>query len=220
MAETTAGNSEPARRRTPGINALAFCLLSPLLCLLPAGCAPDDFSSAGDPLVGGPPVRPPSAASAGADRATGAAVPPLPPTNPAASPASLASANRGPLDPNRPDLRIPSSDGVNWQGAGGVALQPPQPVSGGAVPLQPKPAPELQLAGNVTSPTFDQLKAQLRGRGVSVINFKTDLATGETTLTCFAPLKNDPSKQQVHTTKAPDEVSAMRAVLDQIDKAR
>jgi hypothetical protein len=219
MAEATSQKVESARRRTVGIGPWAFCLLSPVICLLPVGCAPDDFSSAGDPLIGGPPVRSPSVAAASAGRGTGAVVvPPLPPSSASGTTGALASAPRGTLDPGSDELRIRAPEGgaVTWQGSGGsaagVVLQPPQPI---AAPTAP-----VQLASNVTVQTYDQLKAQLRARGVGVISFKTDLASGETTLTCFVPIKGDPSKQQVHTTKAADEVSAMRAVLDQLDRTR
>ncbi len=202
----------------------AFCLLSPVLCLLPAGCAPDDFGSAGDPLIGGPPVRPPSAAAVGGPPAVAAAVPPLPLPNPGGTPAALSSATRGPLDPARGELRIGDTATPTWQGTGGagagVALQAPQPAGGSAVPLAPKAGAEVQLTGNVAAPTYEQLKAQLQARGVSVFNIKVDAATGETTLTCFVPVKGDPTKQQTYqATRARDEVAAMRAVLEQLDKA-
>jgi hypothetical protein len=101
-----------------------------------------------------------------------------------------------------------------------VALQPPQPLagSGGAVPLQPKPTPDVQLTGNTTAPTYQQLKAQLQARGVSVISITTK--GEEVTLTCFVPVKDNPNAHQRYDVTRRDELAAMQAVLDEIDKKR
>jgi hypothetical protein len=220
MAKAVSQQSEPARRRAV-IGPWAFCLLSPAFCLLPAGCAPDDFAS-NDPYFGvGPPVRPPSAPAVGAVVPAGGVVPPLPQPAPSGTPAALTGATRGPLDPSR-DLRIGSdTSSPSWQPAGGapgVALQPPQPVGGGPVPLQPTPLPTAPAATVATAPTYEQLMAQLRQRGVSQLVIKPDFKTGEVTGSCFLPSKADPSKQQRYdVSNAHDPVSAMQALLEKID---
>ena len=86
------------------------------------------------------------------------------------------------------------------------------------MPLQPKPTPDVQLTGNTTAPTYQQLKAQLLARGVSVINITTK--GEEVTLTCFVPLKDNQNAHQRYDAKGRDELAAMQAVLDQIDKKR
>ncbi len=221
MAEATSRKSEPARRWTGGIGPWAFCLLSPAFCLLPAGCAPDDFAS-NDPLIGGPPVRPPSAV-VGPIQPVAGVVPPLPQTAPPCTPAALTGATRGPLDPAR-EMRIGADTGApTWQASGGgpagVALQPPQPITGGAVPLQPKPAPDGQLTGNASTPSYEQLRAQLVQRGVTQISIKADYKTGQIVLSAFIPSKDEPNKQQrFDVPPARDEVSAMQALLEKLDK--
>lgn len=193
-----------------------------------AGCAPDDFGH-NDPLLGGgPPVRPPNAAVAAgpAQPPAGTGVPALPPTTPSGTPAALASNGRGPLDATHPELRIgPDTASPAWGGRGGtaagVALQPPQPLTGGgAVPLQPKSAPEAQPTGNTTTPTYEQLKKQLLARGADVISFTANAQTGETALTCLVPVSGNPNAHQRYDAKGRDELSAMQAVLDQMDKKR
>jgi hypothetical protein len=219
MAESSTEKLEPGRRKTGGMGPWAFCLLSPVLCLLPVACAPDDFGTAGDPLIGGPPVRPPYPAAPSASTAsTAGVVPPLPATNPTGTPAALT---RDTLDPSRSSPRIGDSAAPAWQGAGGaaVALQAPQPAAGPGAPLQSKPAPEVQLTSNVSAPTYEQLRAQLRARGVAIIKITVDGTSGETSMSCFVPLKGDPTKQQRYdATRARDEVAAMQALLEQIDK--
>jgi hypothetical protein len=202
--------------------------LLPAVAGLLAGCAPDDFAHNQDPLLGGgSAIRPtgPTIAAGPTQPAPQPGVPPLPATSPSGSPAALASAGRGTLDPNRPELRMGGDTaapawGVQGGASPGVALQPPQPLagSGGAVPLQPKPTPDVQLTGNTTAPTYQQLKAQLLARGVSVINITTK--GEEVTLTCFVPLKDNQNAHQRYDAKGRDELAAMQAVLDQIDKKR
>jgi hypothetical protein len=208
---------------TPARNVPAGFFWSFVLCPLSfvvAGCAPDDFG-ANDPLLGSAPPRPPGAAiAAGPVAMPTTGVPPLPQTSPSGTPAALASGGRGPLDPSRPELRIGSDAPAPAWSATGVALQPPQPANGGPAPLQPKPAADVQLTSNGTATTYEQLKAQLLARGASVITFTTNAQTGETTLTCLAPVSGKPNEHQRYDAKARDEMAAMRAVLDQMDRKR
>ena len=194
-------------------------ILGPLALLVPS-CAPNDFGS-NDPLFGMPAVRPPNTAVVGPASPSPGGLPPFPATPPSENPAGLTSSGRGPLDPTRPDLRIGGADSGTpaWQGSaggtGGVALQPPQPLgSGGAVPLQPA----AQLTGNATTPTYEQLRAQLVKRGVSLVTITTNYETGETTLMCQVPKSGSPNVHQTYQTRARDEVSALQAILDQLSK--
>jgi hypothetical protein len=151
-------------------------------------------------------------------------MPSLPPSSASGTPAALAGTTRGPLDPNRPELRIGPDGGTSpWQPAGGgpaVALESPRPLTGGAVPLQPRPVmTDGQLTGNVTTPTYEQLKVQLLQRGVTQISIKADYKTGKIVMTAFIPSKADPNKQQRYDVEpAADEVSAMQALLVKIGK--
>jgi hypothetical protein len=223
MAETTSRKSEPARRWTGVIGPWAFCLLSPAF-FLPVGCAPDDFAS-NDPLIGGgPPVRPPSGAAVGPLQPVAGVVPPLPQTAPSGTPAGLTSAPRGPLDPARGELRIGSDTAsTTWQPAGGgtagVTLQPPQPAVGGPVPLQPTAVTGGQATAGATAPSYDQLMSQLTQRGVTRLVVIPDGKTGDVTWSCVVPSKSEPGKQKHCEVRNPrDPVSALQALLEQIDK--
>jgi len=202
----------------------ALGLLSPFFCLLSTGCAPDDLNRTNDPFNGTmPPPRPSSAVGLGQPLAV--PVPPLPPQSSTGSPAALTNP-RGPLDPTRSELRIGSGAGAGgaitpaWQPSGppatGVALQAPQPLTG-AVPLQPKPPSDLQLTGNATAPTYEQLKAQLKARGVTQVSILIDWTTGKTTLTCFGP-ETKTGHQRYDVPNATDEVAALQKVLKLLDQ--
>jgi hypothetical protein len=185
-------------------------LLSPFVGLLSAGCTPDDLAPSNDPLVGLPPPPPPSAA-AGIGQPSAVVVPPLPPPSTGGT-AGLVNG-RSILDPTRPELRIGADSGSvsppapAWQPAvtpaAGVALQTPQPLNG-AVPLQPK-----------STPTYEQLKAELKARGIATVSIKIDWTTGKTTVTCFGPETTGHKRYDV--LNAADEVAALQAVLAQID---
>jgi hypothetical protein len=225
MAEPINRKSEPTRRWTAGIGPWAFCLLTPAFCLLPAGCTPDDFTAT-DPFNGfGPPVRPPTAAVGAPIQPVAGVVPPLPQTAPSGTPAALTGATRGPLDPARGELRIGADPGSpTWQASGGasggVTLQPLQPITGGAVPLQPKPATDITLTGNTSAPTYEQLRALLVQRGVSQIVIKADYKTGELTGSCWVPNKAEPSKpKRYDVMNARDPMAVMQALLGEIDKS-
>jgi hypothetical protein len=213
MAENTQQTAAQKRSQVAGG-------LVPIAAALLAGCAPDYFSH-NDPLFGSPPPHPPGAAvAAGPTVAPPTGVPPLPQQSPSGTPAALASGGRGPLDPNRPELRIGTDTSTPTWGGPGVALQPPQPAGGASVPLQPKPAADLQLTSTGSTATYEQLKAQLVARGASVITVTANAETGETTLTCLAPVSGRPGEHQRYDAKARDEVSAMRAVIEQMDHKR
>ena len=110
----------------------ASCLLLTTFGLLLTGCAGDRRVAAGDPLLGGaapgvvnpqaaapPPANPTPVASA--PNLAAPNVPPLPPINPTASNAALASGGSQPLDGGR-DFRFRvSGDVVNIQQ--GMVLQ-------------------------------------------------------------------------------------------------
>ncbi|HEX5273579.1 MAG TPA: hypothetical protein VFW33_23950, partial [Gemmataceae bacterium] len=136
---------------------------------------------------------------------------------------ALTGAPRGPLDPSR-DLRIGAEPGgPTWQaaggGPGGVALQPPQPVAGGPVPLQPKALPDTPPTGGAAAApaSEQQLMAQLQQRGVSRVVIVTDAKTGDLTWSCVVP--TEPGKQKHCEVRNPrDAVAALQALLAQVEQ--
>ena len=225
MAEANSRKSEPGRCWTGVIGPWAFCLLSPAFCLLPAGCTPDDFAT-NDPLIGGgPPVRPPTAAAVGPIQPVAGVVPPLPQTAPSGTPAALTGAGAGRSTRHAASCASARHGRPTWQasggGPGGVALQPPQPITGGAVPLQPKPAPEAQVTGNASRPTYEQLWAAAAAARRLANRHQGGLQDGRTDRKLLVPNKTDPAKQQRYDVmNARDPVSAMQALLEKIDKGR
>ena len=92
----------------------------------------------------------------------------------------------------------------------GVLHVSDEPISGAAV----------QPVGNVSAPTYEQLRSQLLAQGATLISMTTNVETGETKLICQVPKAGSPSVRQTYEAKARDEVSAMRAVLDRISAGR
>jgi len=197
------------RKSAPALRTRAFALLLPILCVLAAGCAPDDFANSNDPYFGvAPPPRPPGAPY---QPVAGATVPPLPASNPSPSLAGLTVPTPRISDPSAPGGPAPATTTPS------VALGAPQALpSAAAVP--PKPS-DVQLAGNVTAaPSAEALMAQLKALGVTrCVIQPTD--QGQILLTCFMPDRANPN-QQKHYEAPPqrDLASAMQAVLDAIRK--
>ncbi len=81
--------------------------------------------------------------------------------------------------------------------------------------MQPKVS--VQPVSNATSATYEQLRAQLVQRGVSLISLTIDVETGDTKVMCQVPKNGTPNVHQTYQTQAKDEVSALQAVLDKID---
>jgi hypothetical protein len=227
------GQETRSRKKCPRV-LCAFCLLASVVSLLSAGCAPNSFGASGnDPLLGlGPPAPPPSGALAGGPRPAAGNVPPLPTASGGAIPASLAATTR-PLDPSRPSPHIGADGGAAgadapvWRGPGsgpsGVVLQQPQPITGGeAVKPQPGsgPAPTVQPTGNLKgAPTFDELQAQLKERGVvwQLLNTTGENGT-EWKYSCAVPLKQSPTTRKAYEARGPDPAAAMQKVLQAIDQ--
>lgn len=209
--------------------------LAAALALTMAGCSSSPFaaaSPANDPLVGGGPALPPpgAAASTANPRPPDAAptspggVPPLPSPNPPGSTAALASgAGVRTLDPGR-DLRIGSGTGAAPSGsAAPVALMQPQPVGGSspgaaAPPPPTTPAPIIPASGQRMVSPFEDARAQLLARGVVWMRLDTSIESGESKFVCSIPNKQNPSLRRTYEAVAKDDLAAIRAVLEKIDK--
>jgi hypothetical protein len=215
--------------------------LSCILWLLLAGCASSPTSrptpNNNDPLLGGPPIQPPggrAAAPAASPGTATAAVPPLTAPSTSTSTAALASGTAQPLDATH-DLRIggnpdsspaapsgapvaatPTSD---WKGQAPVALRGPEPATAPPpAPRQP-PAPGIALMGGTRVMTFEQAQAQLRARGVTWQRLEVSSDDGKWKFSCSIPNAQNPNiRRNYEGPPLPDPLTAMQAVLDQIDK--
>jgi hypothetical protein len=72
--------------------------------------------------------------------------------------------------------------------------------------------------GNTTS--YNQLKAQLLARGVVWMRLDNSVETGEIKFACSVPNRSNPKIRQTYEVKTRDEITAMQAVLDKIDRDR
>jgi hypothetical protein len=155
-------------------------------------------------------------------------VPPLSAPSSTGSNAALASgAGLRSLDPSR-ELRIgpptaPTGPGAAWQGRGAtgpITLQGPQPAGKEEpVKLEPKATP-VTLTGTGSAPGYEQLKAQLLQRGATMLRLDTSAETGESIFNCWVPDAKNPNLLQRYEARARDDLSAMRAVLEQLDNGR
>jgi hypothetical protein len=123
------------------------------------------------------------------------------------------------LDANR-ELRIgthtPSPGGAP---AGGVALSEPQPMSAGeSVRSETRPTQGFQLATGKGTPSYDQLRQLLLARGVVWMRLDTSVETNESKFTCSIANRQNPNIRRTYEARARDDLSAIRAVLDRIDR--
>jgi hypothetical protein len=220
----------PARKRARRL-FLASCVLG-TAHFVTAGCATESPRSAEvDPLVGGPPIpAAPAARPSTAPPASLAGPAPLPAPSSSTSPAALAPGAFTPLDPNH-DLRIanggaaaanpPAGDG--WHGPSApadVTLHRPE-LAGDAPPAPrspPQPAPGFALTAASAVGTYEDAQRLLRAHGVTWQRLETAGDAGEWKFTCWVPNRQDPNIHQTYGYQAPDPVSAMRAVLEQIER--
>lgn len=222
-----------SRRGTP--------VLASLVLFLAAGCASEltgggagGLASGNDPLVGGPPIRPTSGGPGPAPAApasSGGTVPPMTAPSTSGGPAALTSGGGlKSLDPNR-DLRIgaptstPRGSRGEWTGtSSGVALDGPQPLTPGTpAPAGPRPGAEVKLtgAGAAAPAGYEALRAQLVQRGLVWMRMETSIEKGTVSLTCFVASRQSPgTMQKYEVSDVPDEVAALRAVLDRLDTGR
>lgn len=204
---------------------LAVALGRVSFCLLPwvAGCATDDYGGH-DPLLGGPPIPKPSATPATPTAAPKnmSVVPPLPASNTNTSTAALAGGGFQPLD-GRHDLRIGTNRGASaggdpWRGPGsqtGVILRQPEAVNNTTAVNN-----NTVQVGGIPKPTYEQAKTKLAARGVLWQRLETSGESGEWKFSCGTPSPRDPNLRRTYEAKAPDPVTAMQAVIEQMDKDR
>jgi hypothetical protein len=199
-----------------------------------SGCAAGDRPAADpDPLLGAVSGRPAARTSTPTPAATLSAPAPLPAPSSSTSTAALAPGAFTPLDPTH-DLRIGAGGGSAtgaagdaWHGRTGapdVALRQPEPTNGGATPRAvlpvsasgPAPAPVTTAAGSVT--TFEQAQVLLKAHGVVWQRLETWGEGGEWKFSCSVPNRQNPNLRQNYEARAGDQLAAVRAVLEQIER--
>lgn len=225
-------NRMPSNGRKVGIVIpLAFALVT--MSGLETGCSNlnrNTSTNNADPLLGGPGLKPTSAAAA-PQASTPVAVLPTPaPSNGTPSTAVLAAATPLPMDSSR-DLRIgnpassPGSDA--WAGQGittaggssGAVLQHPQVVVEPASRSDPvPPATIASLPGGTGINSIEQAESQLTSRGVVYEQWTFVKESGQGEFKCSLPNKQNPRLRRTYVGKGPDYLTAVRAVLEQIDK--
>jgi hypothetical protein len=203
--------------------SLAFPFSFLPFAFLMVGCGEmKQLTAAGvDPLLGGPPLQP-SALTKSQPQLSAPTSMPTAPAN-SLSNAALATAAPRPLDGSR-DLRIgnpptgPANDGWGRRG-------PPTPGNGsGAILRDPEPItePAASPPARASSPatTFEQVKAQLTARGVVWQRLEMTGENGEWRFTCSVPNHQNAKLRRTYIATARDELSAMQAALDQIDRGQ
>jgi len=202
--------------------------LSPFACLLLlAGCAQDNRTAAGsgDPLLGR--GTPPRGSPSALPPPNPTAQPPAPPAAPAASltsNAALAGGTPATFDHSH-DLQIgsPSMPGA-YSGASSptpaaaTVLHRPEPL------FEPPARHDSMLkqmfgfTGASHGATYEQLKAQLVARGVTFVRLETWGDHGGWKFTCSIPNKQNPYISRTYEAQAQDDLGAIRAVIEQMDK--
>ena len=218
----------PGPRQTASIarrpRGLSFALsLAATGLLFGAGCQEDNHvATTGDPFLGGQaalPASPPPPVQT--------ANPTLPPPPlafaPATAPAALASGTPANFDRSQ-ELQIGNSVGAPANGYAnppapqgpGVLLRPPDTAN-----LQPHSDPAFTPAAAQASNSagsYEQLRAQLLARGVTDMRLETWGSPSAWKFTCSMPNRQNPAKIRTYEAQAQDELAAMRAVLDKMDK--
>lgn len=189
---------------------------------LVAGCVGmgGDSSFATDPLLGGTPVprRPPGATPTGGTPAKQAGVPPMPAPHSSTSTAALAGGVFQPLDA-RPELRAGAPAGA-WR-APGATLQGPESAGEPPARADTGPAAGFTLAsGTRSSLSYEQAQATLAARGVTWQRLETGTEPGEWKFSCSVPNRQNPSIRRFYEARAHEAVSAMRAVIEQMERGQ
>jgi hypothetical protein len=247
MPQSRAGTG-CSKQKATGSQVSSCLLPVAVCLLLLAGCTTAGNNSRppatinNDPLLGGPPIQPPggrAAAPAPSPSTATAAVPTLTAPSTSTSTAALASGTAQPLDATH-DLRIggnpdsspaaPSSAPVpgtptsDWKGQAPVVLRGPEPAtlppsSSPPVPRQQQPAPGIALMGGTRVMTFEQAQAQLRVRGVTWQRLEIWGDEGNWKFSCSIPNAQNPAiRRSYESPPLPDPLTAVQAVLDQIDR--
>ncbi|MFN4260739.1 MAG: hypothetical protein ACK4RK_15690 [Gemmataceae bacterium] len=203
------------------------------MCLaLALGCAQSPAPRRlGDPMLGSSPTAPlshhPVSVPAGSGTASAPAVPGFPTSN-----AALASGMTRPLSTGG-DARIaPPAPGTapGWQGVQPASppsvSSPAAPVNGSPLP-QPVPAqpPAAVLARGVAPTaaqvaTYEQAQAILTARGVRWQRLETWGDKGEWKFTCSIPNPQNQFISRTYEARASNDLTAIRAVLEQMERER
>jgi hypothetical protein len=219
---------------TLGRGVPSFCLLPLSVAVFLAGCHSEGTKTLTntDPLLGPVTVQP-AGSTGGAVPPGGAApsgsVPPLPAQGSITSNAALAPGMNQTLDPSR-DLRIqgapPGTGATNggWRGPSDVTLSQPETAGSLAARTEVRPLPAVPLAP-VSPPVTARgvsaeasLLSQVTARGAKFQMLQTWGDAGEWKFSCSIPNRQNPNIRRTYEARAGDPVSAIQAVLDQIDR--
>lgn len=222
----TQGKRRPtAWSRCVASAGFAFFLGVSSLCLCLAGCAGQNRAPAGDPLLGEAAARPAAAPVAGATPPASIPVPPAPAPYPNGSNAALAGGQPKPLDENN-NLRIgtptplPDNRPPPPPASGGTFLNQPQPVP---VPTPPPDPQSTRNFGTLTSNragNYEQAQALLAAHGVNWQRLETWGDQGGWKFSCSIPSKQNANISRTYEAQARDYLTAMQAVLEQIEKEK
>jgi hypothetical protein len=124
------------------------------------------------------------------------------------------------------DLRIGGgqpavTDNHTWTGQPAAAPPPPpSPAPAPAAPAEPVATHNIVLANGGQITSYEQAQAQLAARGVSWQRLETWGDQGDWKFSCSIPNPQNRFISRTYEAQAHDYLSAMRAVLDQINKDR
>lgn len=235
MDQSRRSRSQPGRSR--GRLPLSAALLLALV-----GCE-SGFGSRqqGDPMLGiqspSAPVPVPGAPSSSTAQASSGPIPPLPASY--TTPGTVPVAGGETATPDKPrDLRISGdtsspttipATGLARGAATGVVVGNPEPARTGAVSnlaaptpsggfgVSPeRPAPSTGTATNIR--TYEDAQRYLKQKGVNWQSLSND--EGEWKFSCGIPNPSNPRVNKTFSTKGafPDDLSAIRAVIAEIDQ--
>jgi hypothetical protein len=190
------------------------CLVVPLVI----GCS-SATPQKNDPLLGSTPVPVPKNAP---EAKESRGVPDLPAPSASTSPAALAGAVVPQLDGGK-DLRI-GSDAGNRSGAPGVTLSRPQPIdsnSGPGARAEPvTPSAIIPAGGPAPITSIDAGLRLLEARGVKGFRLEYLRDSNQWRCSCSVASRQNPSSnvKQTFDARAADAVSAVRAVVEQVER--
>jgi hypothetical protein len=220
------------------------CWLFPVVAALLAGCTPDAFGPANDPILGGAPYRPTTGNPVAANNTPrrDGSIPPIPGPASSGGNAILAGGSGGPsMDPSRnlqlgsgsaPGTLTGNTGSTNtgtWNPpagglapTGGVSIGGPQPTGNEketVIPGDSRPSPVVPGAVS-TGLTFESLQAQLMTRGVIYQQLQWSGEKSDWGFRCAVPSRQNPGDSRVVETRGPDPLSAIKAAIDRIDSSR
>jgi hypothetical protein len=177
------------------------------------------------PATPGAAARPRTTASAQPPVEPASVVPVMPaPYTTTGSTAALAAGSTPTLNPDS-NLRIPAA-GNSGRAQAQVAppaatLSVPQPNGDPSRSApQPPAGPAGTLTGTQRAGSYESAQAELQARGVKVRRLEIDPQTGEWHFIGSLPNAQNPNISRTYETRAGDQLSALRAVIEQIDRER